>query len=123
MADRKWPLLADVQLPIKITNGLRALGYDVETVQQYEGTSRPEEGLPDELVLDMAIERRRIVITENIKHFRALHFRKPHHKGIIVCKSTHEFDKRAKEIDELIKANVPMHGKLIYVPVRPSSDD
>src|SRR5262249_32863934 len=122
MADRKWPLLADVQLPIKITNGLRALGYDVETVQQIQGTSRPDEGLPDERVLDIAIERRRVVVTENVKDFRALHLRKPYHKGIVVCKKTSDYEKRAKEIDEIIKANVPLHGKLIHVPLKSGSE-
>src|SRR5258708_29923568 len=123
MADRKSPLFADVHLPIKITNGLRALGYDVMTVQQYQGTSRPEKGLPDEQVLEIAIEKRRTVITENIKHFRELHLQKPNHKGIIVCKRTRDYEKRAKEIDEIIKANIPLHGKLLYVPAKPTDDE
>jgi predicted nuclease of predicted toxin-antitoxin system len=116
MADLKHPLFVDAQFPMKIVNGLRALGYDIETVQQYQGTSRPESGLSDEQVLEVAMRKRRAVLTMDTKDFRSLHHKNPNHRGIIVSRHTSEFGKRAKEIDEVIKTHSPLHGKLIYVP-------
>jgi hypothetical protein len=122
MADLKHPLFADEQYPIQIVNALRALGYDVETVQQHQGTSRPASGLSDDQVLAIAVQKRRAVLTLNIKHIRALHSQRPNHRGIIACKDTRDYDKRAKEIDAMIKANVPLHGKLIHVPAKPETE-
>lgn len=117
MADLKCPLFADANFPVRISNELRRLGYDVLTVQQYQGTSRPNEGLSDADVLAVAVMQKRAVLTLNAKHFRQLHYQThKNHRGIIVSADTSEYRKRAKEIDVVIKRQSPLHGKLIHVP-------
>jgi len=118
MADKKRRLFADANFPISITNALRRYhGDDVLTVQQFQGTSEPERGLGDDTVLDIAIVHKRAVVTLNGGDFRRLHFATGgNHKGIIICNQTFHYRKRAKEIDEIIKSNEPLDGKLLYVP-------
>ena len=105
-------------VPVRIVNKLRRLGYDVVTVQQLQGTSEPEIGLLDEFVLDTARTLRRAVLTMNEKHFCRLHYAKPGHHGVIICTQTPDWTKRAKEIDDAIKGEAPLLGKLIYVPAK-----
>jgi uncharacterized transporter YbjL len=121
MSDLKCPLFMDVHIPKRTSDELRALGYDVLTVQQYQGTSRPGKGISDEMIVDIAIERRRIVVTENANHFERLHQLKPDHKGIIICKATSEWTKMAKEIDRRIKEAGVLLGQLIQVSVDDSA--
>ena len=118
MPKRKPDLFADAMMPVKIVNKLRRLGYDVLTLQQFQGTSEPEEGLPDEIVLQVATTRRRAVITINAKDFRMLHWTQPHHQGIIICDETTDYSGRAKEIDEAIKEYTTLVGKMICVHAR-----
>jgi Domain of unknown function (DUF5615) len=110
-------------IPIQIVHKLRRLGFDVLTVQQFQGTSEPKVGLTDEQVLEIAILQRRAVLTLNGKHFRRLHHRTPSHQGILVCDESDEWTKRAKEIDEAVKDNAPLIGKLIDVPLAQECDD
>jgi hypothetical protein len=119
MADKKGRLFADVMFPIQIVRALRLLGYEVRTAQQHQGTSRPDQPLTDEQILEAANDFRGAVLTLNDRHFVRLHF-ETHctHKGIIICKHTSEYEKRAKEIDDIIKASTPLIGKLIYVPLK-----
>src|SRR6266568_4032474 len=115
MADLKRPLFVDVHVPKRISEELRALGYDVLTVQQYQGTSRPEEGLTDLRIVEIASDHREATATENANHFELIHQTKKDHKGIIICKVTKEYSRMAKEIDTTIKENIPLHGKLLHV--------
>jgi hypothetical protein len=117
MSDLKCPLFMDVHIPKGTSEGLRALGYDVLTVQQQQGTSRPGQGLSDDQIVDLAIERRRAVVTENAVDFEAIHRTKRNHKGIIICKATTEWEKMAKAIDKRIKETGVHHGQLIYVSI------
>ena len=117
MADMKCPLFADANFPAQISNELRRLGYDVLTLQQFQGTSRPMKGLSDEQVLAIAVTQKRAMLTLNEKHFRLLHYQiNQNHHGVIINAHTLEFRKRAKQIDAAIKRESSLLGKLIYVP-------
>jgi hypothetical protein len=115
MADKKGRLFADACFPIPIVHALRRLGYHVETVQRLEGTSRPDDPLQDESVLEAAIRFHGAILTLD-NDYRQIHY-KIHqtHKGIIICSETFDFEKRAKEIDDRIQMEKPLIGKLIYV--------
>jgi predicted nuclease of predicted toxin-antitoxin system len=121
MAKAKGRLFADVQMPIQIVHGLRRLGYDVKTMQQHQGTSEPDIRFDDEAVLEIAIKERRAFVTID-RDFRTIHIRNHNHQGIIICNDTSEHRKRAKEIDEAIKDNAPLLGKLIHVPPKEDAD-
>jgi uncharacterized protein DUF5615 len=117
MTAKKGRLFADVMFPIQIVHALRRLGYEVRTAQQYQGTSGPAEFVPDEEILNAAIAFRAAVLTLDRTDFVRLHVQSiESHRGIIICNHSTDFKKRAKEIDEQIKANAPLIGKLIRVP-------
>ena len=116
MAKRKPDIFVDAMVPTQIVHKLRRLGYDAETVQQYQGTSEPAAGLSDEIVLQVASLRRRVLLTLNDKDFRKLHWSTRGHHGIIICNETQDYLKRAKEIDDAIKSNAPLARKLIDIP-------
>jgi UDP-N-acetyl-D-mannosaminuronate dehydrogenase len=117
MAAKKGRLFADVMFPMQIVHALRRLGYEVQTAQQYQGTSRPVELVSDEEILDAAVRYRAAVLTLDHTDFVRLHYQRiESHRGIIICDHSMEFKKRAKEIDEQISANKPLIGKLIHVP-------
>ena len=53
----------------------------------------------------------------NGKDFARIHFAAHHTlKGIIICNESADYEKRAKEIEETLKANKPLVGTLIYIP-------
>ena len=117
MADKLGRLFADAMMPIQIVHALRRLGYEVQTVQQFQGTSRPEVSLSDEAVLEAAIQFQATVITMNGKDFARIHCAAHHtHNGIIICNESADYEKRAKEIEEVLKASKPLTGKLISIP-------
>lgn len=123
MAKRKLELLADAMMPSQTVHKLRRLGYDVLTVQQYQGTSEPEHGLSDETVLEVATTLRRAVVTLNGKDYRRLHYNSRGHQGIIICDETSDLQLRAKEIDDLIKSESPLVGRLLYIPSKEHDED
>src|SRR5436305_14557189 len=98
MSDLKCPLFVDVHVPKRLADSLRALGYDVLTVQQLQGTSEPDVGLSDIRIVEIATERRRAVLTQNAKHLQSIHRTKRDHGGIIICNVTREPAKMAKEL-------------------------
>ncbi len=108
-------LYADVNFPRPTVDKLRKLGHDVQTVQQTEGTSRPESPMDDAQVLDFATSHRRAVLTLNVKHFERLHEQFPGHGGIIACKTDLDFRRQAKLIDRTIKPLSILNGQIIYV--------
>jgi predicted nuclease of predicted toxin-antitoxin system len=92
MAAKKGRLFADVMFPIQIVHALRKLGYEVQTAQQNQGTSRPTESVPDEEILDAAIAFRAAVVTLDHTDFVRLHFQRiESHRGIIICDHSIEF--------------------------------
>jgi len=99
-------LLADEQFDLKVVNALRRLGHDVATVRQ-RSANKSGDGIQDADVLGIARAERRILLTENVADFKALHEERVPHAGIIACSPANREParNRAKRIDALIKSN------------------
>lgn len=105
-------LLADENFPFPVTQELRLLGHDVLTLEELD---RADQGLSDEAVLDLAIERGRAILTMNRKDFVHLHKRAPDHAGIIVCSLDMDFPGQAKRISNALEAEESLAGKLMRI--------
>jgi hypothetical protein len=104
-------LFADEQFPIAVTNELRALGHDVVTTQQIN-QSKFGDSKDDELVLSIAMSQERALLTLNRKDFTALHNRLRGHRGIVLCRQEAEFERQAKQINQIIRDHEREHGHL-----------
>jgi hypothetical protein len=65
------PSLLDECTDLELVAALRARGYSVESAQR-----TGLRGLPDEVVLEQAAQRDRVLITHNERHFRREHRRR-----------------------------------------------
>ena len=109
-------LYANANFPRPVADALRKLGHDVATVQETEGTSRPQNPMSDEQVLAVATADGRMVLTINRKHFIRLHWRKrPNHGGIVACKQDRDFETQAKKIHAAIRKQSTLTGELILI--------
>ena len=108
-------LYADEQFPRPVVELLRLLGHDILTVQE---AGKAEQKIPDEQVLEFAINNQRAVLTLNRGDFKRLHRSNPDHLGIIVCTNDRNWEKLATRINEAICAEETLRGTLIRV-VRP----
>ena len=104
-------LYANENFPLPVVNELRRLGHDVLTTQD---TGRAEQAVPDEEVLEFAVNQTRAVITLNRKHFVQLHRRESDHSGIIVCTFDRDFIAQAQRIHDATSVS-ELAGKLIRV--------
>ena len=104
-------LYANENFPLPVVNELRRLGHDVLTTQD---TGRAEQAVPDEEVLEFAVNQTRAVITLNRKHFVQLHQRESDHSGIIVCTFDRDFIAQAQRIHDATSVS-ELAGKLIRV--------
>lgn len=106
-------LYSNENFPLEAVQKLRSLGYDVlTTLDAGKAGSR----IPDNEVLDFAIQERRAVITLNRKDFRKLHLLQPAHFGIIICTENPDFEEMSKEIDRIIQSfEGNITGQLIKV--------
>ena len=104
-------LYANENFPLPVVNELRRLGHDVLTTQD---TGRAEQAVPDEEVLEFAVNQKRAVITLNRKHFVQLHRRESDHSGIIVCTFDRDFIAQAQRIHDATSVS-ELAGKLIRV--------
>ena len=104
-------LYANENFPLPIVDELRRLGHDVLTTQD---TGRAEQAVPDEEVLEFAVNQKRAVITLNRKHFVQLHRRESDHSGIIVCTFDRDFMAQAQRIHNATSVS-DLTGKLIRV--------
>lgn len=104
-------LYANENFPLPVVNELRRLGHDVLTTQD---TGRAEQAVPDEEVLEFAVNQKRAVITLNRKHFVQLHRRESDHSGIIVCTFDRDFMAQAQRIHDATSVS-ELAGKLIRV--------
>lgn len=107
---------ADEQFPFQVVELLRNLGYDVLTVQE---AGNANQRIPDDQVLMFAISQERSILTINRIDFIRLHRRDDHHFGIVVCTNNRNWEQFAERIDETVRAEESLQGKLIRV-VRPS---
>ena len=112
-------LYADENFPRPVVERLRELGHVIETVQE---SGRGNIGFPDPGVFELARSSGRAVLTLNRKDYLRLHASQPDHAGIVVCRqsdSPADFDDLAVLIDEAVRREEPLSGKVVRV-VRPN---
>ncbi len=109
-------LYADENFPYPTVEELRRLGHDVLTTLE---DGQAEQKIEDAVVLAYAHSLNRAVLTQNRKHFKALHRTTPNHSGIIVCTFDPDFSALARRIDEAIQAYESLTNQLLSV-VRPA---
>jgi predicted nuclease of predicted toxin-antitoxin system len=107
---------ADEQFPFQVVELLRNFEHDVLTVQE---AGNANQRIPDDQVLAFAIGQERSILTINRIDFIRLHRRDNKHFGIIVCTNNRNWEQFAARIDEAVRAEESLRGKLIRV-VRPS---
>lgn len=105
-------LYANENFPLEVVRRLRELGHDVLTTHD---AGRSNQGIEDDLVLRFAAESGRCVITINRKDFLRLHCSFPEHAGIIICTENRDFAAFACRIDEAIRLEPDLAGKLLRV--------
>lgn len=105
-------LYANENFPVEVVQRLRELGHDVLTTH---GVGKSNQGIEDDLVLRFAAESGRCVITINRKDFQRLHHSFPDHAGIIICTENRDFAVFAARIDEAIRLEAVLTGKLVRV--------
>lgn len=95
---------------------MRNLGHDVLTVEE---AGNANQRIPDDLVLAFAVGQERSILTVNRIDFIRLHRRDNQHFGIVVCTNNRNWEQFAARIDEAVRAEESLRGKLIRV-MRPS---
>jgi predicted nuclease of predicted toxin-antitoxin system len=111
-------IYANENFPRRVVEELRTLGYDVLTSLE---AGRANLRVPDDEVLDFAIEQKRAVLTLNRLDFFRLHRdRGGMHEGIIACTLDDANPSAfAQRIDAAIQAMPDIGGQLIRV-VKPA---
>jgi len=106
-------LYSNENFPLEVVHQLRTLGYDVlTTLDAGKAGSR----IPDNEVLDFAIQETRAVITLNRKDFRKLHLLQPEHFGIIICTENPDFEEMALEINRILQSTSDnIAGELVKI--------
>jgi predicted nuclease of predicted toxin-antitoxin system len=107
---------ADEQFPFQVVALLRNLGHDVLTVQE---AGNANQRISDDQVLVFAVGQERSILTINRIDFIRLHRRDNKHFGIVVCTNNRNWEQFTAQIDEAVRAEESLRGKLIRV-VRPS---
>jgi hypothetical protein len=105
-------LYSNENFPYLVIEKLRQLGHDVLTMQEAGQTGQ---SMPDEMVLEFARTKGRILITLNRKHFVYLHNQIKDHHGIIVCSFDPDFDGLAYRIHKAISENPKLSGQLVRI--------
>ena len=111
-------IYANENFPRRVVEALREMGHDVLTSLE---AGRANQRVPDDEVLNFAIEQKRAVLTLNRLDFFRLHReRNGQHEGIIACtRDVANPVALAQRIDAAIQATPHLSGQLIRV-VRPS---
>ena len=110
-------LYTNENFPKEVALTLRNLGYDVLTVEE-AGNARQR--IPDEQVLEFALQTERVLITVNRKDFLLLH-KKLHgrHLGIVLCTEDIDFVRMSRNIDTCLQSSFQktpsLAGQLIKV--------
>ncbi len=105
-------LYANENFPVEVVLRLRDLGHDVLTTHD---VGKSNQGIEDDVVLRFAVESGRCVVTINRKDFMRLHRSFPDHAGIIICTENRDFGAFAHRIDEAIRLEGELTGKLVKV--------
>lgn len=78
-------LLTDEDVPQKVGSYLHSVGHDVVPLRSFSADPRGDR-IEDAQVLELAIRFKRVLITRNGNHFRALHRERRCHHGIIIVR-------------------------------------
>jgi predicted nuclease of predicted toxin-antitoxin system len=105
-------LYADEQFPLPVTKLLRNLGYDILTVQD---AGKAEQKIPDIEVLQYATSLDRAVLTLNRRDFIRLHSQLLQHEGIVICRSSIDWEKIAQAIHNHLCQLESIQGQLIRI--------
>lgn len=105
-------LLADENFPFPAVTALRALGYEVLTLQE---AGKGEQAIPDIEVLLLATSLQRAVLTLNRKDFIQLHQSGITHAGIIVCTFDMDFQALADRVHVAISSYASLEKHLVRV--------
>jgi predicted nuclease of predicted toxin-antitoxin system len=105
-------LYSNENFPFEVVKILRSEGFDVLTTMD---AGKAGNRIPDEEVLEFAINQGRAVITLNRKDFKRLHYLRPNHSGIILCTENRNFASMASEIIRVISLNDDIAGQLLKV--------
>ncbi|MCE9532467.1 MAG: DUF5615 family PIN-like protein [Planctomycetes bacterium] len=105
---------ADEDFPGPVVAALRALGFNVLTVQQDRLASAD-----DPIVLARAVELGRAVLTKNRNDFHRLHAAVPEHAGIITITDDPDRAALADRINAAVSAYTDLAGVLIRI-VKPN---
>ena len=103
---------ANENFPLPVVDELRRLGHDVLTTDEAGNAGR---GVPDEDVLALAHNDRRILLTFNRRHFVRLHERGADHSGIVACTFDPAFSALAHRIHDVLEPLGDCAGRLIRV--------
>ena len=98
--------------PFATVNRLRELGHGVLTSLD---AGRAGQAIPDEEVLDYAIQEERVLLTLNRRDFIKLHRQSAEHAGIVVCKFDPDYMALAERIHEAVKGYDDLSERLIRV--------
>jgi hypothetical protein len=107
----------DENIPLQVVTELRRLGHDVLSSLD---AGRANASVPDSEVLAFAAAERRILMSNNRRHFLHLHrHRTADHAGIVLCTFDPDFSGQAHRIHEAVMRASEMVNQLIRVN-RPS---
>lgn len=101
---------ADENFSYRVVECLRALGHDVETVQE-----AGERGGDDPRVLAYATAAGRAVLTDNRRDFERLHRTSAAHAGIVSCTRDVDANALAARIDRAVTAAGSLVGRHVRV--------
>ncbi|NJC27614.1 DUF5615 family PIN-like protein [Neolewinella antarctica] len=90
-------LLADEDFNQKVIPLLRDAGYDITSIKDL-GLDR--QWFSDNKVLELAIEKDRIILTHNWRDFKKLHAQVETHPGILACFQTSDYIFLAERIQQ-----------------------
>ena len=108
-------LYSNENFPLPAVEELRRLGHDVLTIQE---TGKAHQSIPDEQVLEFAIEQNRALLTLNRKHFIRLHRENPKHSGLVACTFDPDFLALAQRVHEAIEETLEAQGSLAEQLIR-----
>lgn len=103
-ADENFALAAIIEL--------RRLGHDVLTAFEDDRANRK---IPDQTVLERAVELDRAILTINRKDFKKLHDADNNHAGIFICTFDADFGGQANRINDACQNLTEVTGKLIRI--------
>jgi hypothetical protein len=105
-------LYSNENFPLPVVEALRGRGHDVVTSAE---AGRANQRIPDEDVLQFAVQEGRAVLTLNRQDFISLHRRNSGHAGIIVCTFNPDFAALAEKIHTALETTGRLDGQLLRI--------